>query len=731
MTRARLPRSLLLFLVLAALLGPGCGQQTPEAGPPTPPPPDLPDGGPETPPPDLTDGGPETPLPEATAYLEIYALDIWGQPLPVAGTSLGVAKDGAWLPLAGFPVTKAALTTSGTYYIQLRAPLHDDLAIAVAYNGSASLTAATLGRPAGDIRHGVSLTHEVRTVGSAQKTVHTAYLGLRHKWFSAAGRPARRGNAIELLMDGEEAWQRVHGDLTRATDSVLASTWWWESDFELVRSATNLTATTAERWPNTILGTLETLPAQKRILVGQFWGQDSMLSWMTNDARLRAYAETPGDGFEFMGQANETSGQFWFEPTPFTFADRVKATYPETAGRTFVPEEPIKSTVPPHAVDLDNWPVGITFELGMASYHQKFMVVDHAVAYIGGMNFRRVDWDTSAHRYFEPRRMLFDATAADRQAVADKTRDPDTGPRKDYIMRVAGPAAQDAADVFHERWRYALDTGVTYADMSTDFAVRRDIGAVAGGLQVQVTATLPQPFWEHAIAETWFNAVAQATDYIYIEDQYFRIPMLSDAIIARMQAVPTLKLVVITKPINEWTDPGCEWTYKSVANLTAEVGDRFTLLQLRAFDSVVTWGVDETEARFADLDTHAKILVVDDTFLSVGSANKNNRGLIYEAELTVAVADRDFVTAQRRRLLAAILPPGTAASDASTTWIQQLRDAAAWNDSVYQNWDAEGGDLNLNGAPLPAEYTPHGFVYGLAFRGSDYCFIEGVSPDMF
>jgi phosphatidylserine/phosphatidylglycerophosphate/cardiolipin synthase-like enzyme len=718
LNRRSLAQCLVISLALAALLSPGCRKAD--------------DRLPATTPPSIVGGGKaDQPVPNATAYLEVYALDIWGQALPQSEATLGVAHDGAWQQLYGYPVAMVPLTDSGSYIISLKAPQHEDLELKLSWDGGTDADAVKVGKPAGDVRHGVAASHDTRTINGAAKPVFTAYVGLRHKWFSAQGRPARRNNAIELLMDGEETWKRVHGDLRQATESVMISTWWWESNFELVRDpATHLTASEGERWPNTILGTLERIPAQKRVLVGQFWGQDGILDFMTDDAQLRGYADAPNDKFEIMGQANETEGQFWFEPTPFRFGERVLAAFPSTDGRAFAAEEPIKSTIPGRTVDLTEWPLGVSMEL--ASYHQKFMVVDHDVAYIGGANLRRVDWDTSEHKIFEPRRMLFDATPEARQAVADKQQQPDMGPRKDYVMRIAGPAAQDAADVFHERWSYLRDSGVDYSHNATDFQVRRSIAEVPGGIQVQVTATLPAPFQEHAIAETWFNAVAQAKDYIYLEDQYFRIPMLVDAIIARAKQVPTLKLVAVTKPINEWTDPGCEWTAKTVAQLRRELGDRFTLLQLRAFDSVdVGWGIDETNGYFADMDTHAKNLIVDDTFFSVGSANKNNRGLIYEAELNVAVVDATWVRETRRRVLKAILPAGTPVTDSADEWIAQLRDTAAWNDGVYQKWTDAGGDLSLDGAPLPRDYAPRGFVYTLEFRDASYCLIEGTGVDMF
>jgi phosphatidylserine/phosphatidylglycerophosphate/cardiolipin synthase-like enzyme len=720
--RSWLPALLALVIARTAMLTTGCSGAVGD-----------PDQTPSTPPPAINDGGKtdDGSVPEAAAYLEVYTLDIWGQPLPAADTTLGVAHKGAWIPLTGYPISLAPLSESGTYVISVKAPQHEDFELSLSYDGGTGAGAVSFGTPANGTRHGLASSYEQRDVNGAAKPVYTAYLGLRHKWFSAQGRPARHGNAIELLMDGEQAWNRVHGDLVRANDSVMISTWWWESNFELVRDpSTHLTASEDERWPNTILGTLERIPATKRVLVGEFWGQDSILAFMTDDAQLRAYADAPNDKFEFMGQANETEGQFWFEPKAFRFGERVTAAYPATTSRSFGDEEPIKSTIPARSIDLTDWPVGVSMEL--ASYHQKFMVVDHSTAYIGGMNLRRVDWDTSEHKVFEPRRMLFDATTDDRQAVAAKSQQPDMGPRKDYIMRLAGPAAQDAADIFHERWSYMRESGVDYSQNATDFQVKRDIPEVAGGLQVQVTATLPAPFSENALAETWFNAVAQAKDYIYIEDQYFRVPMLVDAIIARAQQVPALKLIVVTKPINEWTDPGCEWTYKTVAQLNSALGSRFMLLQLRSFDYVdVGWGWDETNGTFADMDTHAKNLIVDDVFFSVGSANKNNRGMVYEAELNVAVVDTTWVRETRRRILAAILPAGTPITDSADEWMAQLRDAAAWNDAVYQAWSDEGGDISLDGAPLPDSYNPRGFVYSLSFRDSSYCFIESVGADMF
>jgi phosphatidylserine/phosphatidylglycerophosphate/cardiolipin synthase-like enzyme len=671
---------------------------------------------------------PDVPLDTAIAILEIHALDIWSQPLD-GGAALTVTAGGRAVATSGFPVAWLPLAAAGRYAVRLTAPDFESLGASVIFDGAGTADGVSAFLDDASAGAGLALTHGERMIDGRMIPVHSLFLGLRHRWFSAEARPARRGNSLRLMMDGEEAWSTIHEAMAAATDSILVASWWWESDFEMVRDPLlHPYLTEEERWHNTILGTLAwDTPATKRVLVGQFWGQDSILSWMTTDPELRAFADFAGDGFEFMGQANETEGIFWFAPTPFLFGDRVRATHPDFGTSAFEPESEIESRLPQRTVDLTAWPVGV--DTTHASYHQKFSVIDGATAFVGGMNFTSKDWDTSQHLVFEPRRARFETSVSDREDIAALDELPPEVPRKDYFVRIVGPLAQDVADVFHERWDYNLAMGVEYSENSSDFTVERDIPAVPGGVQAQITTTLPDPFWEHGIAETWFNAVANAERFIYIEDQYFRIPLLVDAIVARMDEVPGLRLVVITDPIGEYTDPGCYWTRVTDERLRTRFPDRYMMLQVRSFASRVTWGIDETEGVFSDIYIHAKMMIVDDVFLSVGSCNKNNRGILYEGEMSIAVLDPAWVRAARRRIFANLMP-GAAETDSVDEWWSQLHDFSVWNDYVYSNWELEGGDINIDGGPLPEMYTPFGFLYTLPFGPPDDCLLEPIGPDV-
>ena len=51
-----------------------------------------------------------------------------------------------------------------------------------------------------------------------------------------------------------------------------------------------------------------------------------------------------------------------------------------------------------------------------------------------------------------------------------------------------------------------------------------------------------------------------------------------------------------------------------------------------------------------NVDLHAKMFIVDDEIMSVGSANKNNRGLIYEGEANMLIHDLAFVSSARHQI---------------------------------------------------------------------------------
>ncbi len=680
-------------------------------------------------------GGANPAVTEPKAVLQIYALDIWAQPLPANITTLTMTPLGKESQRLAAPIATVGLTDARSYTIDVESADHAGATLVVVFDGSTQHDAVRVLLEETAVEPGLTVGHSTVTNDAGNEVpVYSVYVGLPHLWFSSQGAPARRGNNLQLYIDGEAAWAQVAQDIKAATDSALVSTWWWDSEFELVRDPVNHhSLTPQQRWKNTAMGVLESSPLHIRLLVGEFWGTHEIADWLTTDKAAEHYAEHSDDAFEVMGQGNPTADIFLFEPKSFVFGDRVRSAIPETAAQSFDEESAYDSFLPTKTIDLSVGALSVGPQA--ASWHQKFMVLDGSVAFVGGMNIKGVDWDTAEHKVFDHRRMSFDASQDHRQSVMLKKASSDFGPRKDYIVRVDGPSAQDVAGTFQQRWHHQLDNGAAFSQNSSAFAVNTDIPPKEDGVEVQVTTTMPSPLGEQSIAETWLKAVAQAEEYILIEDQYWRAPLLVEAILERMAAVPSLRLIVITKPVDEWLDPGCEWTHVTHEWLKTKFSNRYSVYQLRSFQLLETWGFSETEGHFVNMDVHSKMFMVDDKFMSVGSCNKNNRGLLYEGEMNVAVFDADWVRAQRKKILANILPPNTPAADSVEEWSVQLEMAAAINAVVFAKWEEENFDLNLStyfgSKKLPDSWLPTGFVYPLDFGLPAECLIQGSGPDFF
>jgi phosphatidylserine/phosphatidylglycerophosphate/cardiolipin synthase-like enzyme len=252
---------------------------------------------------------------------------------------------------------------------------------------------------------------------------------------------------------------------------------------------------------------------------------------------------------------------------------------------------------------------------------------------------------------------------------------------------------------------------------------------------VQVTPTLPEPIAEQSILESWAKALANAEHFIYIEDQYFRMPLLDEVIAASMAAHPALTLIVVTKPVTP-TDGGKKFTVQADRRYRDAYPDRYLLLQFKAFDAVPRPALPEPGDEsagfyFVDMDTHSKILIVDDVYLSVGSCNKNNRGVLYEGELNVAAYDSAWVRAQRERVYRNFLGPRLAAEvgdDPGSNFVL-IRDTAAANAEVEAWWQANGPGLTADQVGQAAlDHRPDGFAYPLTFT-DDYAL--DVGPDAF
>jgi len=653
--------------------------------------------------------------------LELVPIDIWGFDLPVA--TMRVLIDGEehqrWIDHVGS--VRVPLQAGGTFRFEIgEADEFIPAAATLTWDGGALPDALSLEQPDEEYSARALHAYEIRKEDGRKCPTASLFLGLDHQWFAATARPARQGNDLTLLLNGENSWASLHQDLLTAEDRIHHSVWYWVSQFEMVRPTDHVWSTQLEREQYAAMTLLEQQPATKRLLVNRFYDGWDWIDTLYTDSRLLSHAQLSGDDFEVMLHSNDTDvpleSEYEGEPADFCFRDRLLA-------------NPAYADVPL----LD--PPCHTFrdlEVPAASWHQKFWLFDDQVAYVGGMNTKSVDWDSHDHLIFDARRMDFYADTEDREAVLYDGELPDYGPRRDYMIRIDGPVVTDVDDVFHTRWEQALLTGAQYAEDASFFDPQPWGGDSDGELFAQLVATMPEPWAEMSILETQLKAVENAQSYIFIEDQYWRAEVMNDTLIGVLLERPWVKLIVVSKEVADY-DGGAKYTYITDQLFRDLVPDQYLYLQLKSFDLYLEEGIfwDTVDLYFDPIDTHSKLMIVDDRYMSVGSSNKNNRGLLYDGELNVAVLDDVWVRAERERLFHNLVGDEDAHrvsddADANFALFQELSESNADLEDAWNDW-VDMCDLDTL-EEMSQTYQPAGFLYPLQ-QGDNYWF--DIGPDMF
>jgi len=283
---------------------------------------------------------------------------------------------------------------------------------------------------------------------------------------------------------------------------------------------------------------------------------------------------------------------------------------------------------------------GVRFELDNtvpfgACHHQKIVVVDDAVAFIGGADFGCDRWDTSLHLDADRWRR----TAGGRACPA----------RHEVMAMTDGPLARDLGEHFRARWRTAVGAiGPPAAPDGLD-PWPEELAADLENVPAAVSRTAPawraQPEVQEIEALT-LEAIAAARRLIYMENQYFTWPLAVEALAARLAEPEGPEVVLVcTARSPSYFDQITMDRARSTAIWRLTTGDvfgRFHALSPHTADGAI-------------IIAHAKLMIVDDALARISSANLNNRshGFDTEAELAIEAGTEDeaaAITRLRNRL---------------------------------------------------------------------------------
>jgi phosphatidylserine/phosphatidylglycerophosphate/cardiolipin synthase-like enzyme len=256
-------------------------------------------------------------------------------------------------------------------------------------------------------------------------------------------------------------------------------------------------------------------------------------------------------------------------------------------------------------------------ERPMHCHHEKLVIVDGELAFVGGIDLSLLGGnrlDTPEH---PPRGSLgwHDAAA-----------------------RLRGPAVADVADHFALRWR----------DVTGEELTPPPRPAPAGELEVQVVRTVPNRIYpslrrgDFRILESYLRALRSAERLVYLESQFLWSPELTDVLEDKLKNPPSddFRLVVLLPAKAKNGQEDTRGQLGVLADADAGAG---------RFLPCTIWQPG-SDAR--QVYVHAKIGIVDDRWLTIGSANLNEHSLFNDTEMNLVTHDEGLARAVRLRLWA-------------------------------------------------------------------------------
>jgi len=385
------------------------------------------------------------------------------------------------------------------------------------------------------------------------------------RWFPA-DTPPRHGNRLTPLVDGQEAMRAMYEAMENARESILLVAWFVTPNMRLIRPPDDLYEP----------------PGGKG-------GPDAFLALIAR-------------------KAGEVDARIliWSGALTGKLAHR----HVERAQRTLEQANPrLRVRVDGHA-RLSH------------CHHQKALVVDGRVAFVGGLDVTAFDadrWDVQAHTFRQGRNW------------------------HDLHWRLEGPCVADVAANFTQRWNAAAP--------DDPVAPPRAPKPLRGGGDAQVLRTIPKgdyPFARQGvfgIAYAYRRAIARAERFIYLENQYLWSPEVTDALCDALRRGVRVVMVLPAHP-----NIGKGDTDRHVEELLRADAGRGAFRPYTLYTSCRD--ARRPRYKYRPVYVHAKVGIVDDAWATVGSANLNGRGMVTDSELNIATTDRASIRALRRRLWA-------------------------------------------------------------------------------
>jgi phosphatidylserine/phosphatidylglycerophosphate/cardiolipin synthase-like enzyme len=254
------------------------------------------------------------------------------------------------------------------------------------------------------------------------------------------------------------------------------------------------------------------------------------------------------------------------------------------------------------------------------SHHQKIVVIDDRLAVCGGIDMTSDRWDTREHLHQDTRRRR-----PNRKLY---------GPWHDVTMMMEGDIAAALGDLGRARWQQA--GGKPMAPCRPQSQTPWPESLVAEFEDVEIGIARTRAAWrglseQAEIEELFVEQIRGARRFVYAESQYFASRRIAEAISERLdEADPPEFLLINPLTAEGWLEQTAMDSAR--ARLMHAISERDHARRFRMFVPLTSGG--------APIYVHAKLMIVDDEIVRIGSANMNNRSMGLDSEADVFIDAR-------------------------------------------------------------------------------------------
>lgn len=257
-----------------------------------------------------------------------------------------------------------------------------------------------------------------------------------------------------------------------------------------------------------------------------------------------------------------------------------------------------------------------------AAHHQKLVVLDDDLAFVGGIDLTVARWDTCEHTAGSKLRTSYDGTSY--------------GPVHDLQMAVDGAAAHWLGEVARRRWKVACDETLAPAPSGRDLWPER-LPVAFRDESIAIARTAPPWRGEPGVREAASltrDALAAAERFIYVEAQYLTARYVRDVLLERLDEpdCPEI-LIVLTRGTGAFAETLIMGNNGNRNIRRLKRADKYGKLQV-LYPVAPGKGPDGKDCTIL---VHSKLVICDDFLLRVGSSNMNNRSVGLDTECDVAI----------------------------------------------------------------------------------------------